>query len=177
MKTNPLIMLEWAKNNAIPIATMTGVSGSVYFWFFGEARNELVMSALWFISADIITGLMKASSWRTLSSQIAFKGLMKKFGMAFSMGFGHALDVYLFNGSNHIFKAFFCHYVIGIEVLSILENLASAGIAIPNEVQNMLRGFLLNRQNESIKKMEPNETEDSLHLPPDTGEPHEVQAK
>ena len=150
---NPLDVVEWIKINVIPISTMVGFGGAAYSFVFGDAYTNLVISALGFIIGDVVTGFLKATSWRTLSSQVAYSGLRKKAAMILSMAFGNWLDNYFFQGRAHVCKGFFCNYVISIEIISILENLTSTGLAIPKEINEMLRGFLLTRQGEGIRQI------------------------
>lgn len=80
------------------------------------------------ILADIITGLVKAWSTKTLNSQALRKGLLHKFSEIFlcgiSYGAEYATHYISIDVSIPLFNAT-CSYIVLMEIISVFENLTA----------------------------------------------------
>lgn len=90
---------------------------------------------------DIVTGILKAKTSKTLNSNTGFVGFWKKLSLLFGLFFGYFLDFfeyYLLSVSGTVDFAFHIPFgtTIGIyivlnECISIVENLYACGVKLP----------------------------------------------
>lgn len=125
--------------------TVTGVTGTMATFLFGEWNNALQALAL-FMLMDYITGVMAAylKPRAKLSSKKGLRGIVKKLALVTFVAFGHGLDMAL--GQN-IFCTLVTYSILGNEGLSIVENLSYCGVPIPNSIKAKLEQ-LANEQSE-----------------------------
>ena len=89
------------------------------------------------IILDYISGMIKAYNTKTLSSSIGFKGILKKVGVLIIVMLAVIVDrVTLDNGG---IRSLVIYYFVANEGLSILENLAVAGLPIPKKLKDALK--------------------------------------
>lgn len=89
------------------------------------------------IILDYISGMIKAFNTKTLSSSIGFKGILKKVGVLIIVMLAVLVDrVTLDNGG---IRSLVIYYFVANEGLSILENLAVAGLPIPKKLKDALK--------------------------------------
>lgn len=89
------------------------------------------------IVIDYISGLIKAYNTKTLSSSIGFKGILKKVGILLIVMLSVLVDrVTIDNGG---IRTLVIYYFVANEGLSILENLAEAGLPVPKTLKNSLK--------------------------------------
>lgn len=89
------------------------------------------------IILDYISGMIKAYNTKTLSSSIGFKGILKKVGVLIIVMLAVLVDrVTLDNGG---IRSLVIYYFVANEGLSILENLAVAGLPIPKKLKDALK--------------------------------------
>lgn len=89
------------------------------------------------IILDYISGMIKAYNTKTLSSSIGFKGILKKVGVLIIVMLAVLVDrVTLDNGE---IRSLVIYYFVANEGLSILENLAVAGLPIPKKLKDALK--------------------------------------
>lgn len=89
------------------------------------------------IILDYISGMIKAFNTKTLSSSIGFKGVLKKVGVLIIVMLAVLVDrVTLDNGG---IRSLVIYYFVANEGLSILENLAVAGLPIPKKLKDALK--------------------------------------
>lgn len=89
------------------------------------------------ISLDYLSGVIKAYVTKELSSKIGFKGLLKKIGVLVIVMLSVLVDQ--ITGSTGAIRTLVIYYFVANEGLSILENLAQAGVPIPNSIKNALK--------------------------------------
>lgn len=89
------------------------------------------------ISLDYVSGVIKAYITKELSSKIGFKGLLKKIGVLVIVMLSVLVDQ--ITGSTGAIRTLVIYYFVANEGLSILENLAQAGVPIPNSIKNALK--------------------------------------
>ena len=89
------------------------------------------------IILDYLSGVIKAYVTKELSSKIGFKGLVKKVGVLVIVMLSVLVDQ--ITGSTGAIRTLVIYYFVANEGLSILENLAQAGVPIPNSIKNALK--------------------------------------
>lgn len=89
------------------------------------------------IILDYISGIIKAYVNKDLSSKIGFKGLLKKVGVLVIVMLAVLVD--RITGETGAIRSLVIYYFVANEGLSILENLALAGVPIPESIKNALK--------------------------------------
>ena len=129
-----------------------------------------IMTPLIFSMADIITGLIQAIINKNLDSQKMRMGLLHKTLLIIIILLGFTLD-FTFN-LNFVSRAI-CIFVIGMEIISIAENIKKAGIPI-GKLANVLKeksdntvndnlNYLINKFDEETTKEEGDEGNDKSY--------------
>lgn len=90
-----------------------------------------------FMTLDYGTGVLYAYLIGQLSSEVGFKGLVKKCMILVVVIIGVMLDRMLGNGT-WMFRTLVCYFYIANEGISLLENVGNIGIPIPNKIRNAL---------------------------------------
>lgn len=111
---------------------------TILYFLFGEFDIAL-QCLLVFIALDYISGLIKAYCTKTLSSKIGFKGILKKVGILAIVALSVSLD--RLGGDTGAIRTLVIYYFVANEGLSVLENLAEAGIPIPNSIKKALKNI------------------------------------
>lgn len=109
---------------------------TVFIFLFGGIDIAL-QCLLIAIVLDYISGVIKAYITKTLSSSIGLKGILKKVGVLVIVMLAVLVDrVTLNNGG---IRTLVIYYFVANEGLSILENLAVAGLPIPKKLKESLK--------------------------------------
>ena len=124
------------EKNTITLATAEVCT--ILYFLFGEFDIAL-QCLLVFIVLDYISGLIKAYCTKTLSSKIGFKGILKKVGILAIVALSVSLD--RLGGDTGAIRTLVIYYFVANEGLSVLENLAEAGIPIPNSIKKALKSI------------------------------------
>ena len=111
---------------------------TILYFIFGEFDIAL-QCLLVFIALDYISGLIKAYCTKTLSSKIGFKGILKKVGILAIVALSVSLD--RLGGDTGAIRTLVIYYFVANEGLSVLENLAEAGIPIPKSIKKALKNI------------------------------------
>lgn len=118
------------------ISVITANVATTFIYLFGGIDVAL-QCLLIAIILDYISGLIKAYNTKTLSSSIGFKGILKKVGVLVIVMLAVLVDrVTLDNGG---IRSLVIYYFVANEGLSILENLAVAGLPIPKKLKDALK--------------------------------------
>ena len=80
---------------------------------------------------DIVTGLIKAAIQKKLNSKVSYRGFLKKTSIMLVIIIANLLDVLTASGVP-VFRTMAVFFYIGMEGLSILENLGHIGIPLPS---------------------------------------------
>ena len=89
------------------------------------------------IVIDYLTGIFKAYYNKELSSEVGFKGAIKKVAMLFIVVLSVQADRIM--GDSGMVRNIVIYYLFANEGLSILENLGKCGIPIPDKLKNSLK--------------------------------------
>ena len=92
------------------------------------------------IVLDYISGMIKAFNTKTLSSSIGFKGILKKVGILVIVMLSVLID--RVTGESGAIRTLVIYYFVANEGLSIVENLAQAGLPIPKVIKDALKALL-----------------------------------
>ena len=109
---------------------------TITLFLFGGIDIAL-QSLLVAIVLDYISGLIKAYNTKSLSSKIGFKGILKKVGILCIVALAVLVDN--ISGSTGAIRTLVIYYFVANEGLSIIENLAEAGLPIPEGLKKALK--------------------------------------
>ena len=122
-------MNEW-------ISAIFSVVATTFIWLVGGF--DVALSCLLVaIVIDYISGLIKAYNTKTLSSSIGFRGILKKVGILLIVMLSVLVDrITIDNGG---VRTLVIYYFVANEGLSVIENLAQAGLPVPKSLKNALK--------------------------------------
>ncbi len=117
------------------ISIFFGIAGGAVASIFG--KWDTVLAALIVIMAlDYVTGVIKAVYTKTVSSEIGYKGILKKITVLVVVALANIMQV-LTGGAVAIRETVLMFYIAN-EGISILENIASVSTKMPDSVKNIL---------------------------------------
>ena len=105
-------------------------------WFLGGC-DGLLYALIAFVTIDYITGVMCAVADHTLSSEVGFKGIVRKVLIFLLVGIGHILDTQVI-GSGSVLRTAVIFFYISNEGVSLVENAAHLGLPIPEKLREIL---------------------------------------
>lgn len=120
------------------ICTLFASLGTIVIWMFGGI-DIAMQCLLWAIVIDYISGLIKAYCTKTLSSKIGLKGLLKKVGVLCIVCIAVIVD--RITGESGAIRTVVIYYFVANEGLSVVENLAIAGLPIPDTIKRALKAL------------------------------------
>lgn len=118
------------------LSVIVSIVATTFVWLVGGI-DVAIQCLIVAIIIDYISGLIKAYNTKTLSSSIGFRGILKKVGILLIVMLAVLVDrVTIDNGS---IRTLVIYYFVANEGLSILENLAEAGLPVPKTLKNALK--------------------------------------
>ncbi|QHJ72459.1 hypothetical protein DP120_18190 [Planococcus halotolerans] len=115
------------------LLSLFGVSIS---FLFGAWHISLTI-LLVFMVIDILTGLIKSAKERKLSSNLAFNGFLKKATIMLVIILANLLDL-LTSAGVPVFRTMAVFFYIGMEGLSIAENVKRIGLPLPKGISKYI---------------------------------------
>lgn len=115
------------------------VFGGILGWYLG-GLDGFLHALIVFVALDYLTGVIVAIMEKKLSSEIGFKGILKKVLIFVLVGIGNMVDVHLLKNGSAIRTAVIFFYLSN-EGISILENCSKAGLPIPDKLKAVLEQF------------------------------------
>ncbi|MEK4628122.1 phage holin family protein [Solibacillus sp. FSL R7-0682] len=114
----------------------TSLVGGSMAWvaYFVGGIDHLVKALAIFISIDFTLGIMVGFLFKNVESKKAFKGLLKKAAMILMVIAAVQLDIATESG-NFMRNAMIL-FLIGMEGISMIENLGKLGIRVPKFLAN-----------------------------------------
>lgn len=109
---------------------------TTFIWLIG-GLDVALLCLLVAIVLDYISGLIKAYNTKTLSSNIGFRGILKKVGILIIVMLAVVVDRVTINNGG--IRTLVIYYFVANEGLSIIENLAQAGLPIPKALKDALK--------------------------------------
>lgn len=123
------------KMSLFTILALTGTSLSFLIGGWHVSLTVLVV----FMVIDIVTGVIVSLVQKRLSSKIAFVGFLKKATIMIVIVLANLLDVLTASASGiPVFRTMAIYFYIGMEGLSITENLARIGVPLPKGLKERL---------------------------------------
>ena len=112
------------------------MGAGVLSFVYGE-MTPLLITLFVIIVLDYITGVLKAFITKELSSNIGFRGILKKVLILCVVGLAHLIDICV--GSGETWRNIAVVFYICNEGLSILENAVACGLPVPKGIKNALK--------------------------------------
>lgn len=119
-------------------STLT-VLGYILGWMFG-GFDMLICTLLVFVSIDYATGVAKAYYVKSISSNVGFKGLLKKIMIFAIVAVANIIDKNL-TGDGTALRTMTLLFYISNEGISILENVSQFGIPLPAKLKELVSHF------------------------------------
>ncbi len=119
--------------NAVSIAA--GISGGIAAAVFGVC-DKLLWALLAVMALDYITGVIKGVYTKTLSSELGFKGLLKKVEILIIVALANIIQTII--GENIAIREIVLMFYIANEGISILENVTAVSPRIPDKLKEIL---------------------------------------
>jgi len=113
----------------------TAIGGGIG-WFLG-GWDGFLYALVAFVVIDYLTGLMCAALDKKLSSEVGFKGIMRKVLIFVMVGIGHIIDTRIL-GDGSVLRTAVIFFYCSNEGLSVLENAAHIGLPVPNKLKEVL---------------------------------------
>lgn len=118
---------------------------TTFAFLIGDWHISLTVLAV-FMAIDIITGILKALVTKKMDSKIGYKGFIRKAGIMLVIIIANLLD--LLTGSEFLFRSMAILFYIGLESLSITENLGHLGVPLPETITKYLQQLAKERKDE-----------------------------
>ena len=108
--------------------------GAAYLWGPWDA---LINALIALVALDYVTGVICAAANKRLSSEIGFKGLIKK-AVIFALVAVAGVADKVIPATNQAIRAAVILFYIANEAISILENAAELGLPVPEKLKAVL---------------------------------------
>lgn len=120
------------------ISSVLACIGTTFVYLIGGI-DIAITCLLIAIALDYISGLIKAYECKVLSSKIGFRGIIKKVGVLLVVMLAVLID--RVTGNTGAIRTLVVYYFVANEGLSIIENLAEAGVPIPKSLKKALKSL------------------------------------
>jgi toxin secretion/phage lysis holin len=120
------------------ISSVLACIGTTFVYLIG-GMDIAITCLLIAIALDYISGLIKAYECKVLSSKIGFRGILKKVGVLLVVMLAVLID--RVTGNTGAIRTLVVYYFVANEGLSIIENLAEAGVPIPKSLKKALKSL------------------------------------
>ena len=118
------------------IKTTSGAVGAVIGFLYGEITG-LFIAIIALMALDYVTGILCGIAAKALSSEVGFRGLVKKLMVLVIIAVGHLIDTYIIGTGSALMTAVILFFAAN-EGISILENAAKRGLPIPKKLKDIL---------------------------------------
>lgn len=119
--------------NAISI--YFGIAGGILAAIFGN-WDKLLGALVVVMALDYVTGVVKAIYTKKLSSEIGYKGILKKISILIIVALANIIQVV--TGQAAAVRSIVIMFYIANESISILENTAAVSTKIPDSFKKIL---------------------------------------
>ena len=114
------------------------LGAGVLSYLYGD-MNGLIIALFVVIVLDYTTGIVKAGILHELSSEIGFKGILKKMLILLVVAMAHVVDSCV--GSGETWRNIAIVFYICNEGISILENAVTCGLPVPKKLKEILENI------------------------------------
>ena len=118
------------------IKTVSGAIGAIIGFLFGEITG-LFIAIIALMALDYVTGILCGIAAKALSSEVGFKGLVKKLMVLVIIAVGHLVDTYIIGTGSALMTAIILFFAAN-EGISIIENAAKLGMPVPKKLRDIL---------------------------------------
>lgn len=125
--------MSWTQYNKTFFALLGIICGAV----LGN-MDSLMLALIIFVCIDYITGVLDAIYLKTLSSEIGFKGIIKKVIIFVLVAVGNVIDVYVIKQGASI-RTMVIFFYLANEGISILENVVKLNVPVPDKLYEILK--------------------------------------
>lgn len=132
--------------------TTIAAVGTGLTYLFGNWDTAIIVLVI-FIGLDYLTGLMRAALNDKVSSEVGFKGFLKKVVIFIVLIVAVLLDRLIGTGT-WVFRTLVCYFYIANEGISILENAAAIGLPIPEKIKDTLAQLKDGKKSNKVEEAE-----------------------
>ncbi len=111
-------------------------AGVLIGFLFGT-MDGIFYALIAFVCLDYITGVIVAIINKSLSSEIGFKGILKKVLLLILVALANIIDTQIIGGGSALRTAVI-FVLLANEGVSVLENMGNMGVPIPNKLFEVL---------------------------------------
>ncbi|WP_309087245.1 phage holin family protein [Domibacillus sp.] len=144
--------MQMQHNTDTLYSTIVGGGLSALAYLIGGI-DQLAQALVIFMATDYITGGMVGIMTGTFGSKVAFKGIMKKAASMFAVILAVQLDLVAGTGGNFMRNTMIM-FLIGMEGISIIENLGNLGVKVPKQISNVFAQLKEEPDVKTIQKVE-----------------------
>lgn len=105
--------------------------------YFLGGCDGLLFTLFVFITTDYITGIMCAIVDKKLSSEVGFKGIMRKVIILLLVGIAQMVDIKVI-GNGSVLRTAVIFFYLSNEGVSVMENAAHLGLPVPEKLKDVL---------------------------------------
>ena len=116
-------------------STVIGIVGGYFAAIFGQ-WDSILWALLVIMVLDCLTGVIKAIYTKTMSSEIGFKGLLKKITILIIVALSNVLQQ--ITGDNVASREIVIMFYVANEGISVLENVAVIYPQMPKAIKDIL---------------------------------------
>lgn len=116
-------------------STVIGIVGGFFVAIFGQ-WDSILWALLVIMLLDYLTGVIKAIYTKTMSSEIGFKGLLKKITILIIVALSNVLQQ--ITGDNVAIREIVIMFYVANEGISVLENVAVIYPRMPKGIKDIL---------------------------------------
>lgn len=116
-------------------STVIGIVGGFFVAIFGQ-WDSILWALLVIMVLDCLTGVIKAIYTKTMSSEIGFKGLLKKITILIIVALSNVLQQ--ITGDNVAIREIVIMFYVANEGISVLENVAVIYPQMPKAIKDIL---------------------------------------
>lgn len=116
---------------------LSGLIGIIAGAIWGN-MDSLFLALIIFVCIDYLTGILDAIYTKTLSSEIGFRGIVKKVIIFILVAVGNVIDVYIIRQGASV-RTMVIFFYLANEGISILENVVKLDIPVPDKLYDILK--------------------------------------
>ena len=121
------------------LAFVGGILGCIFGGF-----NSLIYALTAFVALDYITGVLLAIRDKKISSEVGYRGIVRKFLIFLIVSMGNIMDNYVL-GTGSTLRTLVVMFYLTNEGISILENAGQLGLPIPKRLREAIEKLNNNR--------------------------------
>lgn len=117
------------------VSVYFGIAGGIVALLFGQ-WDTILWALVAIMALDYITGIIKAVYTKSVSSEIGYKGILKKITILVIVALANIMQI--LTGGVVAIREIVIMFYIANEGISILENVAAVSQKMPESLKNIL---------------------------------------